>query len=279
MLSPLLFVVGLSCNSLALRAVNFVYSFDNVVLTDYHTEDPNCDKYSIISYTGKSYNVKKFIGVDNPYLIPDDIANYNSTVQLTESTLYYNCHSFAWLYDGNLDCVPNSTDNLYILNNPYNLYNSSPYQDCATYNHYANPSAITDMSLINVGDIVVYYEVGYPVVKERIHSAVVTSVGNTISNVTVISKWGNYPVYQHLIFDCMYYCPPVPVSAETHIDICHVNHSYSFKNSNAYYHFYETSCCGKTKRSPHNFIQSGFRYVCSVCGYASFDPYKGGVEE
>lgn len=90
------------------------------------------------------------------------------------ATWLYNCHSYAW--------YKQRTSNNYWMRDP------SEYWDDGSYTRVSSPKA---------GDIVIYKD-GSAV----IHSAVVTKVSG--SNITVVSKWGKAPLFEHLLEDCIY---------------------------------------------------------------------------
>ena len=240
---------------------NTVFSFDDVTFVQSHyanAYNPSSNNSIIGFYDGYqingdyfSYDVLRFYGTDYTNLVNSYAYNHSSTVtQVAASTFYYNCHTFAWLYEGDINLVPNNTSDLYVMNYPSSLYKYNQNYNCAggSYTHFDAPSQISSTSFINVGDIIVYYDPVDQSSNTIVHSAVVIQTAQNIEDVVVIGKWGVYGVYVHTIFDCPYYVPAISAGSqsttESDIDICNVNHTKVYDRATAAYHFYKTTCCG-----------------------------------
>ena len=177
----------------------------------------------ITTPSGKNYFVKQYIGLDdnpNNNEIVTPHGYFASATLVGEDgdgpTYTFNCHSFAWLYDGELSNVPSVR---YCVDDPYPFISSAPYC-CSSYVEYQYPSLIADASSINVGDIIVYYDVDQSSNASAIsHSAVVTSSSSNIYNVMVRSKWRFGGTYNHSIFACPYYIPPAIDNDESKIRV------------------------------------------------------------
>ncbi len=132
--------------------------------------------------------------------VPDEHITYPSCVQTGETSWYYNCHSYAWFYGGNMSGV---TDYIWI-NSPFAYHSSN---SCVTL---VNPSGSVSYSElcnvdIRVDDIIVYYHYNSSSNVTESHSAIVRSVGSSVDSIIVESKWGYFETYQHKIPDCLYY--------------------------------------------------------------------------
>lgn len=109
-----------------------------------------------------------------------------TATRIANSSLLYNCHSFAWYFRSvSNNCV---------------VYNPSLYHEDGTYEEV---SGIGD-----IGDIICYYDSN----NDNIHSGVVIAKTEGISNnvcgnsdlVTVRSKWGPWALYEHRGDQCPY---------------------------------------------------------------------------
>lgn len=102
---------------------------------------------------------------------------YPSAVFLSEATTNYNCHSYAWYQQ--------STSNKYWINDP------SPYWQDMSYKLLGSNNG----NLLSNGIRVTYIGT----TGSTDHS----SIGNGTTQ--VVSKWGDYPLYSHLITYCPYF--------------------------------------------------------------------------
>lgn len=290
MLESLFFVSLLTLNLTGLRSQNVTISFDGAsfIQSNYYEDDWHSGIFYDLYFNELSpqngYSLLHLSSPDNTTMVHPNINNFPNATLISNftSSHYYNCHSFAWLYEGSLNYVPTNTNELYWLNSPYYLYkplSSNPVKCISSFSNYTSPSSIEDSSFINTGDIIVYYDVvdpdGPPII---CHSAVVIQTSSTISQIVVRSKWREYGIYEHKIFECPYYSPANFAgglsNVETPIDVCHINHTYTHSTNNLY-HIATSLCCGKTIREPHSFVMVGRRFVCSICGYISmYEPYN-----
>ena len=109
----------------------------------------------------------------------------------------YNCHSYAWY-------MQNASSNHYWIAYPTSYLNDDSYYEVAN---------------VQYGDILCYYAVGYHPINNNTlvygpyisHSAIIVDDNNfditdndTLSNVDLISKWGECGVYEHNGDECPY---------------------------------------------------------------------------
>ena len=278
-------LLTLGMNSLAYSSgTNFL--FEDVTLVSTHSLVKTFgyyDKY-FINASYYSYEAMHFDGTDNAMLEDPYAISHTGITKIANSSYYYNCHSFAWLYEGELSLVPSDSSELYSLtdNGVDTLRSSFIYAyNCATSCiEYTSPSTISNTSSISIGDIVMYDNPYDPNQNKFWHSGVVISTSTNINNVLVRSKWSMYGVYEHSILNCPYYSPGGPNNLfngfpESKIRIYKINHNKTYDRSTATHHFYKTSCCGKTIKSVHTFSLVNNKMVCSTCGYISnISPYS-----
>ena len=103
-------------------------------------------------------------------------------IRRKSATKRYNCHSYAW-HD-------QSPENNVWLINPF------PYMTDGSYLNAGSAAAGRKVFYRNTGS-----EVGTDGKTLGDHSGIVKSVGSTIM---VTSKWGEYGLYEHTIYDCPY---------------------------------------------------------------------------
>lgn len=106
---------------------------------------------------------------------------------LSQPTVKYNCHSYAWYQQA--------------TTNPYWIDDISPYLNSGRY------SVVGQMNT-SVGDRVVYYSSTNHTYSQPSHSAVITSytnITNSQRSFTLKSKWGMAGLYSHSLTNCPYY--------------------------------------------------------------------------
>lgn len=238
--------------------------------------------------SGKNYYVKQYIGLlDNPgtnEIITPTSYYSSATLEPGYGPSYtYNCHSFAWLYDGNVSNIPSLNDRC-CVDDPSPFINLMPY--CYyDYDEYQNPSQIADASSICVGDIIVYYDVDQSSSNAIIsHSAVVTESSSNINSVMVRSKWRFGGVYNHTIFACPYYTPAYSLgwqsNDESTIGVFKISHSLHYEYVSPLKHSVSTNCCGRNMGlKNHSFVYLNGSYYCSKCNFqTNILPYSYGGE-
>ena len=128
---------------------------------------PNGSHIEVYEYTGSDYTVAQQQSMHNYFT-----GTYRFQSYVSPASRRYNCHSYAW--------YSQSTSNPYWMNTPY----------CDAY--------------MNDGS---YYNVATPTANDRVHwhngdhSGIIVYVGSQAGNVSVISKYGEYGVYQAFIGD------------------------------------------------------------------------------
>lgn len=100
---------------------------------------------------------------------------------LRQPTTKYNCHSYAW--------YNRSSSNLWWIDWPDDFMEDDYYEE--------------NTGIIKSGNIAVYRMSASST--EYLHSAVVTNVGSGSGSnppITVTSKWGNWGLYSHMLYNC-----------------------------------------------------------------------------
>ena len=100
---------------------------------------------------------------------------------LRPPTTKYNCHSYAW--------YNRSSSNLWWIDWPDDFMEDDYYEE--------------NTGIIKSGNIAVYRMSASST--EYLHSAVVTNVGSGSGSnppITVTSKWGNWGLYSHMLYNC-----------------------------------------------------------------------------
>lgn len=229
--------------------------------------EPQYSNYNLVLPSGKVIKAKKYIGSSTPDEY-DSIKNYPSVVKVGAESYRYNCHSYAWYYGGNISGV--AQGNLAFIDWARPYFNSSP--TCAI-RIYGTPQP---------GDIVLYRKC--PCQDNIVsHSAIITSTSSVESKRKVRSKWGYYGVYTHDIFDCPYYTRPhAPgYNCNGSLEYWRVTHDYrSYAYLNHKSHARVCHYCGPKPAtvSPHTFIPTGSKYVCTLCGYSTTTPVFPNME-
>ncbi len=192
--------------------------------------EPETIKGTIVNYTSittdlSAYEVNNYLADENHYV-------RKGAIKLANPTNRYNSHSYAWY---NQDFV----NNQYIINDNEVLkyINDGSYQE----------------SLGNVGDILCYWRIRLEysdeektsLVKGEVYlanSAIIKSVDGTfnaddlttLSNLTVVSKWGNGGLYEHKGNNTPYYYDSIHGS--TPIDKLHFDYVESSKIDDALFY-------------------------------------------
>ena len=225
-------------------------------------------------YTASNKTITGLLYDENLDSLPpptSTIYNHPSAVYVSPESYYYNCHSFAWYFDGNINNI-NSNTNL-SFNNPSPFI--ADYPSCASMilDKFVPSEHLDYASYIQTGDIILYYATEfdrYSSLSAITHSAVVTSTNTSLNYVNCISKWGNHAVYTHLALDCNYYHPALLQYTETEISVYRPNHTYAFSNPTALRHKCTSYCCGRVKYEPHHFVPyTNTTYICTDCNYIS----------
>ena len=159
---------------------------------------------------------------------------YTTAVKLREATYSYNCHSYAW--------YSQSASNPYWMNKPSYFLTDGTYLQ----------------TVWNVGDRIVYYDSEGTVT----HSGIITAKsGNTISQITVTSKWAWAGLYEHQGDDCPY--TDSPYTFKVYRLCIHGESTHNFISKNSYFHTRQCEDCGVLNTEPHvlNLLN-----ICTVCG-------------
>lgn len=177
----------------------------------------------------------------NPYTsadyaeIDELLSPYSTVIELRAPTISYNCHSYAWYSE--------SESNIYWIDYPESFLDDGTYIKTAGWNE---------------GDKIVYFKNGTP-----IHSGVITAVdGNTLSNITVTSKWGLCGLYEHRGDDCIY-MEDDNITYTIYRLCTHSENLYVYATQNVYVHSVSCPTCGYLESEEHTLNIQG---ICTVCG-------------
>lgn len=168
------------CESIAVLSTNQTNATDgtaSIVQTPNGTvlKEGWYDDYYITTSSGFSDDEIYYLDLEMARLYPNAIRRKSATKR-------YNCHSYAW-HD-------QSPENNVWLINPF------PYMTDGSYLNAGSAAAGRRVFYRNTGS-----EVGTDGKTLGDHSGIVKSVGSTIM---VTSKWGEYGLYEHTIYDCPY---------------------------------------------------------------------------
>ena len=237
--------------SLLLAPSVFSSSNDNV---DCHYDTPFSASIPITRYTVE----EAFI----PFPGSDTVNENQIYTQTQYAPQLYNCFTYALIYYGNttgLQFMPRTE--LFAINDPYYLLHST--SPCYEY---------VDFDDVMAGDIVIYrysYNMSVNGSSNYVHAGIVSQKGSTLENTWIVSKWGEYEVYQHTINNCPYVGSGISLannvpSEELYqigISFARLTHSYCIDNtsatgsgviSNNIYHKVKCSGCGAFHFEEHN---------------------------
>lgn len=235
--------------------------------------------------SGKTISFEKYIG-SNPHSAYDDF-NYPNTTHLYGPSLYYNCHSFAWIYGGDVSHF--SENNLYWLLDPVQYYKNSGYfnSNCYTLIYSGAVAGSININSLDAGDIIVWLgndeglEDDEVLPGSRVHSGVVV---NTNSGNRIKSKWGAGGVYLHDMNNHPYAYSTYTddsgevISVPRRISVLRPNASidssinpvvcqYRMKNENQHELLCAYCARNSVKTENHSFVTVGAMTKCSICGY------------
>lgn len=224
---------GLNAEAYRLSStVHYVYTDKGSKVTAYKVKQVFTDDEVI------EYNSKK----DN---------EYPNAQRIGDSSLQYNCHSYAWYQQ--------STSNPYWIDEPEAYFTDGSYVETK------NPQVADRVAYFNKWDRIE-------------HSAVIVSIGNSndISSIKVESKWGAAGLYRHNIFYCSYMAENG--GNATYVKFyTHATHDYSGRCENYDELKHKIYCkCGAYKLSSHYVKAENAtgRYAnCVGCG-ARLDLYN-----
>lgn len=174
--------------------------------------------------------------------LPDAVKNYlrntspsNVTI-VREASLKYNCHSYAW--------YSTASNNSHWIDHPGAFLNDGAYIQ----------------SNWKVGDIIVYYKNG-----DLAHSGIITQKSsNTLSGITVLSKWGMSPLYSHRGDHCPYNNVDGSFTVVVYRVCKHSSSYHNYSTNNVATHSLSCSVCGHLFSEPHTFNHLS---RCIKCGY------------
>lgn len=187
------------------------------------------------------------------------LENYPHFKIISNPTMKYNCHSYAWYnqdFENNVSWITDTA--------------------ITSLNSVLPPSGYME-SDGRTGDIICY--VGAD--GHNHHSGIVVARDNTSGTVTVQSKWGSYGLYEHNISDCFgayeLGLTNISVTVKYYRPISH-NHSFTEIAETKTSEWHGLSCsdateCGVIIWEEHNFIYTNnndgetHKIICSDCGY------------
>lgn len=172
----------------------------------------------------------------------EDASQYQNIVKLRSETYNYNCHSYAWYSQSENNTIWLSYPNAFKTDGCYEV----SIAECRS------------------GDIVLYRNLN-EAPYEDIHSAIISSVDSsdsTDTGITVISKWGAYPLYSHNLTECPYYAQ----ANEIKIYRFCTHSSFSYEHVNVYTHRKICNGCGYTTTEGHILNNLNICYSCGGKG-------------
>ncbi|MBR2986608.1 MAG: hypothetical protein IKC63_01170 [Clostridia bacterium] len=166
--------------------------------------------------------------------IQNNLDEYDSTVALRSYSPYYNCHSYAW--------YSTAASNPYWIGEPQAFLNDGTYVQTSW----------------GIGDIIVYRSNG-----NVTHSGIITAKsGNSLSQITVVSKWGAAALYQHRGDDCPY--AEYANCTVTVYRLCvHSESNYTIQSTSTALHTISCPTCGFLKHEAHTLNAAN---ICTICG-------------
>ena len=246
--------------------------------------NPEMQNYSLVSFqtaSNQNYILYQYEGNLTPE--SHDFSLFPTvTVYSGTASYFYNCHTFAWLYDGNITGL-NDTYTFWLgnyvdaetgfnVNNVNNVINSFVSKSCCSIIH-SNVSVedLTNqyyISQLQVGDIIVYLPNNQEYAPfSYIHSAVITNISN--SSITVISKWNEFEVVTHDVLDSNFSYAIIPgenqhpVSVPRQVSVYRRSHS----TLNNVYPTEVNSTCYQYNQQYLQIIGNIDYHIASCCPY------------
>lgn len=251
---------------------NLLEEIDLYFNTNFRDDYPTYTPFTI--YTASNKTISGLLYDENLNHLPpptSTIYNHPSAVYVSPESYYYNCHSFAWYFDGDINKIDSNTN--LCFDHPNCFISSYPYCGSMILSKFTPSNHPNYASYIQSGDIILYYATSddRATFSDAItHSAVVISESTSFNYLNCISKWGYHAVYTHLALDCNYYHGALNNFAETEIAVYRPNHTYAFSNPTALQHKCTSYCCGRVKYEPHHFVPyTSTTYICVDCNYIS----------
>lgn len=220
------------------------------------------------------------------HVLGDSVSSSNH--RLSQATMHYNCHSYAWYSQ-------NTSSNQFWMNDPSEYYSDGSYYEVST------PT---------VGDIICYFDNnGTPsttVDDTNLHSGIVVqSYGTPLADglagcYEVESKWGGWALYRHNGYECIY--TDHVLTVDTVVDAIQPSssdiadyvkfyrrsgHTHNFNTYNDFGNdeYHQSICsCGMIIHQPHNWVlhygksleQRGVNYIpeyyCAQCNAFTLHP-------
>ncbi|MBR4800662.1 MAG: hypothetical protein IK048_03220 [Clostridia bacterium] len=207
-----------------------------------------------------------------------NISNYTGATLLVDiATDTFNCHTFAWYYQGDLYA--------YIAETQFNINDPTPYVGNPSNTCYSiiySDEYLTDTiaSNLQVGDIILYKysDTTYIFDNEIKHSAMVVQTGSTTTSVRIKSKWGKGQIVESDLVHHPFYTPAIGDKLLSYPGdfVCVYRHNSNHTSTclisyNDYTHTYGCYYCGRSLiTNNHTFgaYSSSNTYhwhTCSVC--------------
>ena len=251
---------------------------------------------------GEDIGIAYWTGSDTTHTI------YNSTLY-PSATAYdtsakaprtYNCHTFSFIYDGNVSCFSMlSNSEIFLIDDSIDKL-LPPYNPCIR--------RVNSLNELTTGDIIVYEQLagdGTFGLDQYWHSGIVTALTTTIeevdsvpqrvvdiNSVKVLSKWGTDDLYYHYALDCPYgdlssndmnitYQLDDSIEMDIQIHYFRPSHRYTYTAkiipaprpslpSYSTHHFAKCSQCGAFHYEVHHYVANGSgTFSCADCGYFS----------
>ena len=265
-------IVLLAIICLLVASMTFINpSYASIMGQIYVQGDLIWEEETIITPRGISIIARYILSQDDATEHPqaEDFANIQH-VSGSYPTNRYNCHTFAWIYGGELEHVDT---NPYVLSSPSPLY-QSVLSECYTYHQAGATISTLNCAQIEIDDIILYSDLGtqFTGSKPYVHSGVVVQDGTSI---LIISKWGDGSVFISDLVNNPYYD-----SQLTTFTIFKHTPDYNMQGSLISYNNFTHTCkctyCTRVQTAPHDFLyynhnNSQHWGICTTCNQTIYD--------
>ena len=246
----------------------------------------NSTTYNTVTITtpaGIAYYAKYLTSVDDA-VEEYNVNDYTNAIYVGYLTKKFNCHTFAWIFGGNLN---NISTNPYWVDDPRALYESTNIGSCYTKQQTSVDYYSINMNNIQVGDIVVFEYLAFNNNQTQneanpiAHSAVISCLGtgSNSNEIRIISKWASSSIYISDLKNNPFY----QLDDNTRFSIYrhNGNHSCSYLlSNNNFTHTYCCYYCGLDETTnPHTINSYSHNSTehwgtCVICQYVSYDSHS-----
>ena len=252
----------------------------------------NCKTVPVTIKTPSNQIINAYKYVLDPDIgtYPYNMSSYTGVSSVFNSSKSYNCHGFAWYFCGKTSGISNEKAFL-LSTNGVNTYAAS---SCYTQINFPESTTIYDLnfpsyySQLLPGDIIVTVagdgETGLNEGDYK-HSMIIKTIDpNLVRPIIVLSKWGEYEVYEHYSSSCPYistsYTSNTNVAVPCKVKVYRNSHylSTNIKKDNSIVPSVLSNVCSYQIYRYYSYNQTAHKKVCD-CGRSyvienhSFVPY------